>query len=239
MVSWLSANCVPVISDVHGHMAGLERVLADIRAHGVARPPVFLGDLFWTGEPGRDPRGVLDYLMAQPDLFAVRGNTDDYLFSGWLEAWHPADAANRREKAVMEAFKKGLSPAERRLIGSWPLAKAFDLGGHAVVAAHASPADVEAGLPVDCRRDQWRARTGSLSARVLVTGHLHRGFTRQVDGVLHVGVGAVGRSPGDYDGVCDYALLDVGPCGPVAVHQRVADGSAPASDRGRAGGRAR
>ncbi len=49
----------------------------------------------------RNPRAVLELLMSLPATGFIKGNTEDYLFSGWMDAWKPADEENLREKEAM------------------------------------------------------------------------------------------------------------------------------------------
>jgi len=42
MPNWPTERCLRLIADVHGHAAGLRRVLADLAQLGVTRPPLLL-----------------------------------------------------------------------------------------------------------------------------------------------------------------------------------------------------
>jgi len=96
---------------------------------------------------------------------------------------------------------------------------------------HASPASAMKGLPLGLATDVARQRLAGLDVDCLITGHLHRAFTQMLGHVLHVGVGAVGRHPFDYDGIADFAVLDATPSGIAISHQRVKIRQQPADRR--------
>lgn len=228
--SWLNPNCIPVISDVHGHVEGLQRVLDTLRLWGVHQPPLILGDMFWTGAEDRDPRAVLDWVTSARWRAFVRGNTEQYLTSGWLEAWEPADDRNRAEKAAMLRFKVSFSASELRFLERLPLLHDFTFGSARVRICHASPTDADRGLTLTSAATDWHDSYGSDAVDLLLTGHLHRAFTHIVGGRLHVCVGAVGRLPSDADGASDFALLNPTPAGLAILHARIVDGRATLAD---------
>ncbi|SCW96180.1 MULTISPECIES: metallophosphoesterase [unclassified Pseudomonas] len=219
-MKWLSENAIPLLSDVHGNVDGLLQALERIKCNGIQCPPLFLGDLFWTGMEERDPRAVLELVMSLPATGFIKGNTEDYLFSGWLDAWEPADEENLREKATMLAFRSSLSNSEIAFIQGMPRTLLFEYGRSSCFVTHASPSDIEKGLTLTCTAEEWGQRMAQVSADVVITGHLHRPFSHRVNDVLHVCVGAIGRHGADYDGIIDYALLNETPSGISVVHDR-------------------
>ena len=69
---------IALLSDIHGNRFALEALLADITSQGGVDRYWILGDLVALGP---DPVGVLERLMALPNIAYVRGNTDRYVVS--------------------------------------------------------------------------------------------------------------------------------------------------------------
>jgi predicted phosphodiesterase len=216
-----SLHAIPVVADVHGDLHALKRVLAEIEALELTRPPLLLGDLFWSLEGGCEPEGVLDLVMSRQWLALVRGNTDEWLVDGTLESMCPSDPTEQAARDRMRRFMRRLGFKEREFLETLPLTYRFELHGRTWLAAHASPTSAMKGLPLGLPTEIVQQRMAGLEIDCLVTGHLHRAFTQMLGGILHVGVGAVGRHPFDYDGIADFVVLDATPSGIAVTHQRV------------------
>ncbi|MFM0288760.1 metallophosphoesterase family protein [Paraburkholderia megapolitana] len=218
---WLSKYALPVVSDIHGNADGYSQILFALKAHGITQPPLLLGDLFWTGIEERRPREVLEMVMSMPYFGIVKGNTEHYISSGWLDAWEPDSDEDKREKRAMQIFRKSLSAAEYQFIRDLPEALPFEYADRACLAVHASPADIERGMIVNSSDENWRSLLNGSKADILITGHLHRAFTHIANGITHICVGAAGRHPRDEDGILDYTVLDKTAVGLAAMHMRL------------------
>ncbi|OKO67861.1 metallophosphoesterase family protein [Bradyrhizobium sp. AS23.2] len=155
-----------VISDVHGNLAALEAVLADIKARGVDST-VNLGDCvtspLW-------PRETFEALQSL-SLPTVRGNHDR-----WIEEF-PEDRLSSAGK-----FARNALTAEQRLaLHSLPPQLRLEDG---ILACHGTPDDdttclleesLDDGRFVPARREVLATRLGSeTTARVILCGHSHR-----------------------------------------------------------------
>jgi len=216
-----SRQAIPVLADIHGDLCALERVLEEIDELKLTRPPLLLGDLFWSLDRTGEPGGVLDLVMRRPWLALVRGNTDEWLVDGTLESMCPVDPEELAARDRMRSFVHQLGVEQRRFLQALPLTYRFVLHDRTWLAAHASPMSAVMGIPLGLSVEQTEQRLAGLEVDCLVTGHLHRAFTQMLGRVLHVGVGAVGRHPFDYDGIADFAVLDATPSGIAITHQRV------------------
>lgn len=155
-----------VISDIHGNLAALEAVLADIKARGVDRI-VNLGDCvtspLW-------PKETFEALQAL-SLPTVRGNHDR-----WIEEF-PDD---KLSPAGLFA-RNALTAEQRRALHSLPTQLRLDNG---ILACHGTPENdttclleesLDDGRFVPARRDVLEARLASEpAARVVLCGHSHR-----------------------------------------------------------------
>ncbi|QGZ64590.1 metallophosphoesterase family protein [Paraburkholderia acidisoli] len=210
-----------MVTDIHGNAKGYEQILSELKSNGINHPPLLLGDLFWTGIEGRRPRDVLEMVTSMPIFGIVKGNTESYITSSWLDAWEPNSEEDKREKRSMKAFRSSLSAVEYDFIRNLPEAFSFRLSNRSCLAVHASPADIERGMIVNGSSEEWRRRLNGARPDILITGHLHRAFTHISNGITHICVGAAGRHPGEEDGIVDYAVLDETAVGFAAMHMRL------------------
>lgn len=153
-----------VIADIHGNVAALEAVLADVKTRGADRI-VNLGDCasgpLW-------PRETMDLLGAM-GLATVRGNHDRWIAETPRERMYVSDAF---------AFDR-LSPAQIAILGSLPAR--VDLGD-GIVAVHGTPEDDNRYLLEDvvngalalAKPAAIAERLGAISAAVVLCGHSHQ-----------------------------------------------------------------
>jgi predicted phosphodiesterase len=155
-----------VISDIHGNLAALEAVLADIRERGVDST-VNLGDCVTSPLWPKETFEALQPLA----LPTVRGNHDR-----WIEEF-PDEKLSPAGRFARDA----LSPEQRRALHGLP--SRIDLG-EGILACHGTPDDdttclleeaLDDGRFVPARRDVLRTRLGNAAtARVVLCGHSHR-----------------------------------------------------------------
>jgi predicted phosphodiesterase len=202
---------IAIIADIHGNLAALETVLADIERRTVDRT-INLGDCvsgpLW-------PREVCDLLMARNDL-AIRGNHDR-----WVSGRDPAlmSASDRY------AFSQ-LNQDHRSWLGALP---ASGDAGHGILACHGTPTSDNRYLmeePLQGRLVRTnlvaiRDRLGDVQARVVLCGHSHQQHLIQLpSGPLILNPGSVGcpsyDDPGNDPHVSEagspharYAVLDI------------------------------
>lgn len=176
---------IAVIADIHGNLAALEAVLADVAARGIERT-VCLGDcasgMMW-------PRETTELLMAR-GIPCVRGNHDRWLVE------HASEAMGAQDKV---AFAETTEP-QRAWLGGLPTRLSPAPG---VLACHGTPgSDVENLLeePLNGRLgpaplETIRARLGpeGMAARVVLCGHSHQSsVARLPGGPLVVNPGSLG-----------------------------------------------
>jgi len=80
-----------------------------------------------------------------------------------------------------------------------------------VAIVHAAPGDLWTNVRPDAGDGELRATYGPLGARVVVYGHIHQPYVRELDGLTVANTGAVG---GSYDGDprASYLLVEDGVC---------------------------
>jgi predicted phosphodiesterase len=172
-----------VIADIHGNVAALEAVLADVKTRGADRI-INLGDCVSGPLWPRETMGLLETLA----LLTVRGNHDRWVAETPRERMGASDAF---------AFDR-LSEVQCTALGALPAQVELDGG---VVAVHGTPADdnqyllediVAGGLAL-AKPATIAKRLGAVSAGVVLCGHSHQQrIAHGPGGVLIVNPGSVG-----------------------------------------------
>jgi predicted phosphodiesterase len=193
-----------VVSDIHGNLTALEAVAADIRRRGVDAV-VHGGDVALIGAR---PAEVIDRLgeLGWPGIL---GNTDELL-------WRPEQfevqlgAAPQLEPLLRMLFDS-YAPATRERIGEERLTRLRELpetralGDTGVV--HASPGNLwRAPMPDASDQDLMDAYE-QLGQRIVLYGHIHRPFVRQIGDLTVANTGSVGL-PWDGDPRASYLLIE-------------------------------
>lgn len=174
---------VAALCDVHGNLPALEAVVAEVAALGVDRI-VCGGDVV----AGPFPRDCLERLVDLDAVF-VRGNADHESprapagFWGWVAAQ--------------------LDPLALDFLLGLP--ETVALGG--VRYCHGSPRDEDEILTRVSPDERFRAALADVEERLVVGGHTHVQFERELDGIRFVNAGSVGMP---YEGKrgAFWALLD-------------------------------
>lgn len=193
---------VAVLSDIHGMLPALDRVLDEPLVRS-AELIVVTGDHTW----GPQPAEVLDRLTELGDrALLIRGNADREL----LSMSRGIDVGlNDDPVSVWGAAQ--LTPAHQSLLDAMPERATIDVDGFGpVFFSHATPRNDEEVVLVDSRLDRWAEVYRDLPTEVetVVCGHTHMPFARLVDGRLVVNPGSVGLPYGRAG--AHWAVLDNG-----------------------------
>jgi putative phosphoesterase len=183
-----------LISDVHGNLAALEAVLAALEDAGVDAL-VFAGDAV-SYYPAVNETIEL---LRQRTTWAIAGNHDAYLLGRLTMPPQIVAIANPGY------FERTISPENRAWLSGLPPTLDLDLDGIRVLLRHGSPWAIEEYVYPDHDRFE---RFAALPADVVVLGHTHRPFVRDVAGVRIVNPGSVGQ-PRDGDPRASAALVDL------------------------------
>ena len=157
---------VAVLNDVHGNLPALEAVLAEVAALEVDRI-VCGGDVVM----GPFPRECLERLVDLDAVF-VRGNADR------LPAGVPG----------VSWVEEQLDPLSLEFLRGLP--ESISLGG--VLYCHGSPRSDEEILTRVSPDERIRGALAGVEERLVVGGHTHVQFEREVDGIRLVNAGSVG-----------------------------------------------
>jgi putative phosphoesterase len=204
-----------VIGDVHANLPALEAVLAHAEGEGV--------EAFWNVGDfvgyNAFPEQVVQRLRAVGAISVV-GNYDLKVlkFPKKDEKWR----RNKRPEK-WRAFKwayENLSEVSRAYLASLPREVRLDMGGRTVLLTHGSPASVSEHLYADTPEERLRELAALAEADVIVMGHSHRAFVREVNDVWFINTGSVGRQD-DGDPRAGYAVLSLRGGAVGVVHHRI------------------
>jgi putative phosphoesterase len=165
---------VAALFDVHGNLPALEAVLAE--AEESADLVVFGGDLVWGPWPSECLRRAEAF--GERAVF-IHGNCERLVLDGASpgHAW-------ARER---------LSPAERSRIETWPMTATLDVDGLGpTLFCHATPRSDEENLTPESPDRAWAEAFAGFEHHVVVCGHTHLQFDRELGDIRVVNPGSVG-----------------------------------------------
>ncbi len=193
-----------VFSDIHGNLVALQSVWRALESAGLMDRLVFnAGDVVGYGDA---PEACVRFLRARPAIVTVRGNYDKHV------AVFPEREAEYRKKwgrsrpDKYDAIRRDseiVSGETRQWLDDLPAEVETILDGVSVLMTHYAPGSKE-GLGRWTPDSRLRELAQTTTAQVVVCGHTHTPFVRDVGGVLWVNPGSLGRS---WDGRSRYALL--------------------------------
>jgi putative phosphoesterase len=197
---------IAIVSDIHGNLAALDAVSADLALH---RPDlvVHLGDLAVLGPR---PAAVIDRIreLGWP---GVLGNTDEML-------WTPAALREQERRAPklrtwLHTLFGLLAPWAREHLGAeriaWLRTLPREWRHHDLLVMHASPTDLWSAPMPDADEHTLVATYGGHGARLVAYGHIHRPYVRCLPALTVMNSGSVGL-PYDGDWRAAYLLVEDG-----------------------------
>jgi putative phosphoesterase len=184
---------IAALYDIHGNLPALEAVLAEVDADVV----VVGGDFVL----GPWPQETYERLRAlEGDVRFIRGNADREVID---------EQPGRAPPELMEFARARLSPDALEFLRSLPLT--VSLGR--VLFCHATPRNDEEIFTRISPDDRWQEALAGVDADVVVCGHTHIQFDRQIGDVRLVNAGSIGmpyeRDPGAYWALFDGTDVDL------------------------------
>lgn len=196
---------VAIVTDIHGNLTAFEAVLADLRA---AAPDLVLhgGDLADSGA------GAVEIADRIRDLGwpGVYGNTDEMLFdkASLIRFLDGLAMMPKLRDAIVDMAdwsRERLGPARIDWLSKLPASYVND----GIALVHASTQTAWRAPGEDAGAEEASAAFGSLGRRIVIYGHIHRPFVREMPAFTLVNSGSVGM-PYDGDPRASYVLIDQG-----------------------------
>jgi len=196
---------IAIVSDIHGNRTAFDAVLKDLRD---AAPDLILhgGDL---ADAGSSPAEIVDHIR---DLGwkGVLGNTDEaHTRPESLEEF----ASKSKAPPSLWAAIRAMTAATRAMLGEDRIAWLRELPlvhvEPPLALVHGSPNTAWRSPGPEANDSELQSIYGSLEQRVVVYGHIHRSFIRNLTTTTVVNSGSVSLS---YDGDprAAYVLVDDG-----------------------------
>lgn len=207
---------IAAISDIHGNLAALDAVLADIARRGVDLT-VNLGDILSGPLQPAETAGRLIAL----DLPTIRGNHERQLLTLDIGAMGASDAyaaarLNDKHRAWLTAMPTSLRIAPDVLLCHGTPASDLDY-----FLDHVGPDGTRAATP-----DEIEAKSGGEGATLILCGHTHMPrMHRRAGGGLIVNPGSVGLPAYEDDRPWPHVMESGTPQARYAVAERDGDGS--------------
>lgn len=197
---------IATFSDVHGNVHALQAVLADIDQQEIDQV-YCLGDLMGYGAY---PNEVIA-LIRERHIPTVMGNYDDGIGFDKDECGCAyTDAEMRRLGHLSIEWSKDQVTPENKALLRWLLSNIrLEMHGKRLLLVHGSPRRINEYVYEDRAPKSLSRIAQSADADVLIFGHTHLPYVKEVDGVLFVNEGSVGK-PKDGDTRAAYAILDMG-----------------------------
>jgi len=194
---------IAIVSDVHGNLAALEAVVADLNS---VSPDLVLhgGDLAYGGAR---PAEVVDRIR---DLGwqGVCGNTDEML---WAREGLRDLAAKTPKLQPLFARIEEMIPATNACLGEdrirWLRTLPYAQRREMVALVHASPDNVWRAPMPEASDAELTETFSCLDAPVAVYGHIHRPFVRTLPAMTVANTGSVSLSY-DGDSRASYLVVD-------------------------------
>lgn len=197
---------IAIFSDIHGNMQALDAVLADI---AVQSPDVIycLGDLVGYGA---NPNDVTERIRRE-GFATVMGNYDDGVGFERDECGcaYREDAERERGQRSLEWTKARVTPENKAFLRSLAGELRFDADGKRILLVHGSPRKMNEYLFEDRPLSSFQRLAAASNADLIVFGHTHKPYVKDVEGVTFLNVGSVGK-PKDGDWRACYALVEDG-----------------------------
>jgi len=206
---------VALIGDIHANLPALEAVLAHARKQDV-EAIWNVGDFVGYGP---FPDEVVQ-LLRQEDILSIVGNYDLKVlqFKDKKKKW--------RKKKPTEKYvafwwaHENLSKKSRKYLQFLSQEIRMKIAGRRILLTHGSPLSNEESLTPSTPEDRLIELGRGAKADVIICGHSHQPFVRQVDGVWFINTGSVGR-PDDGDSRACYAILEFDSSSLEVEHHRV------------------
>ena len=194
---------IGLISDVHANLPALETVLAELDARGVSG--IFnAGDLVCYGP---SPNEVI-HLLREREIVSIYGNRDREVCEFPLRCEEYRENLHPLKFRAYEWTYNELTEENLEYLKSLPERLSLSINSHRLLMVHDRiHSDIPQPKP-DTSDAQFEEIAACVEEDIIVFGHTHIPFVKEIAGKLFVNTGSVGR-PGDGDTRAGYVVLEI------------------------------
>ncbi len=189
---------IAVLSDIHANINALETVVRDAEQRG-ASLLVNAGDSIGFGPC---PNEVIKFLC-EKNVLSILGNYDVEVINGKTKD-------KGQNNTAYKFAKKELSKSSENYLNALPLERRLVVAGKKLLITHGSPEDIKEHIYGYTPVERLKTIAETAKVDIIIMGHSHEQFWRQVNGISFVNPGSVGR-PGDGNPQTAYAILSFNP----------------------------
>lgn len=204
------------ISDIHGNFPALRAVYDSFKNKNISFDLIVnTGDLT-VYAPFADE--VLDWLQAK-DVISILGNTDIKV-KKLIKGRSFKKPGNPEKRIMYTDTAESLSEKNRAYLCSLKKKKIITCKDYRIGLFHGSPADPDEFLFDTTPAQRFKELAATTDCNIIITGHSHTPYQMEVDGVLFVNPGSLGRMfDGDPRASC--AILQLKKNNVHTTHHRV------------------
>lgn len=194
-----------VFSDIHGNLQALKAVLEDIESRQA--------DVIWCGGDlvgyGANPGEVVEEIQHR-GIPTVMGNYDDGIGYSRIACGcdYSSEAAMASGQQSIAWTKQHTTESHKVYLRNLPYRLQREFGGFQVVLVHGSPQRLNEYLTEDLPDQVFRNHLESSRAAVLIFGHTHIPFYKNLGGKHLVNSGSIGK-PKHGNPNATYVILDI------------------------------
>ena len=196
---------IAILGDIHGNIEALKAAYAEAVTQGVDRV-YHLGDL---GGYAPSVNEVIDFLI-EHGIEGVQGNYDEAVANDLEHCGCKYEDPLQAEMAALgfQWTKNNASPKSKDYMKTLPFELQLTLESTKVIIFHASPRKNNLYWYEDRPEKFFREMTEKIDADVVIYGHTHRPYRKDLVGKIFINAGSVGK-PKDGDTRACITLLDI------------------------------
>ncbi len=199
---------IAVISDIHGNMDALNKVLDRIKEKGCEK--IFcLGDIAMAGPEPKETIAKIKELLTTEDFHIIQGNTDKMLSVFSFDTYNSVCETNIVMGAAYLADSQLLNSEEKKFLADLPEIKRIEIYGVRILLVHGSPRKNNENIYPDMKIEEVEEMIKGTDADVIFCGHTHMpcGYQTNTNQTV-VNVGSVGRPFAKTPEAC-FVIMDI------------------------------
>lgn len=199
---------IAVISDIHGNMQALNKVLENIREENCDKI-YCLGDLAMAGPEPAKTTDKIKELINTTDFICIQGNTDEMIANCDNQLLHLLEENNPVMAHALENDVTVISESQKDFLRNLEPQKQIEIEGIKILLVHGSPRKNNENIYCDLKIEEVEEIIADTDADVIFCGHTHVpcGYQTNTKQTV-VNVGSVGRPFAKEPKAC-YAIIEI------------------------------